>query len=114
MPNTEMDIAMSDEKTPETTEETTPNPDVIGQLTTEEQQTLQSMKIQSQEVLVKIGQIEVQKQRLMSRLDQMDEGASQIMSQISSRLEVPEGKNWIALQDGSIRLVDAPGAQSAS
>jgi len=93
------------------TEETqNENPDIIGKLSDEERDSLTQMRQHSQEVLIKIGQIRVQEMRLLARLDQMDAGAQEIMNKISSRLEVPEGQQWIALQDGSIRLVKSNAA----
>jgi len=86
-----------------TTENT--NPDTIGQLTDEEHQNLVSLRAQSQDILSKIGQMEVQKIRLLNRLDEMDTTVQSVLANITARLGLAEGQQWVALQDGSIRLV---------
>lgn len=96
------------------TEETqNENPDIIGKLSDEEHGALTQMRQHSQEVLIKIGQIRVQEMRLLARLDQMDASVQEIMNKISSRLEVPEGQQWIALQDGSIRLIKSDASEKS-
>lgn len=97
MPSQEMDTHMSNENTPD--------PNILGKLTDEERATITAMRQQSQEVLIKIGQIRVQEMRLLSRLDQMDAGAQDILDSVTKRLDLKEGERWEATQDGTIRRV---------
>ena len=90
------------------------DPNILGKLSDEEQQALMALRQQSGDVLTKIGQLEVQKQRLLTRLDSMDEDAQKVMNQISERLGLKEGQQWVALADGSVRLVPQPGESPAA
>lgn len=82
----------------------------LGKLTPEEQGSLMKIKQESAQYLAKIGEFEVMKARLLGKLDQMDKEGQTIMDSISKRLGLDAGQQWVAMQDGSIRLVEPPGA----
>jgi len=88
--------------------ETPEVPGSIGKLTPEEQQALVRIRQESQQLLAKIGEHEVLKMRLLARVDELDEQGQQHINTISKRIGITDGQQWVALQDGSIRLVNAP------
>jgi mannose-6-phosphate isomerase class I len=101
-----------------TTETTVPEPETkdpldLGKLTPEEQGSLMKIKGDSAQYLVKIGEFEVMKARLLGKLDQMDKEGQAIMDSISKRLGLDPGQQWVAMQDGAIRLVEPPGTSQA-
>ena len=85
----------------------------LGKLTPEEQGSLMKIKGDSAQYLVKIGEFEVMKARLLGKLDQMDKEGQAIMDSISRRLGLDPGQQWVAMQDGAIRLVEPPGTSQA-
>jgi hypothetical protein len=105
-----------DPTTPDTpTETVTQNvPGLLGRLTPEEAQSLMSIRQESQQLLQKVGEHEVLKARVMLRIDALDAKGQEIINSISQRVGVPDGQQWVALQDGTIRLVNnAPAQESA-
>jgi hypothetical protein len=90
------------------TEEAAKDPNDLGKLTPEEQGALLKIKGESAQYLAKIGEFEVMKARLLHKLNQMDGEGQAIMGAISARLGLTEGQQWVALQDGTLRLVDQP------
>jgi hypothetical protein len=114
------------ENTTETTPETAPpapegttaeasaptpeeDPNALGKLTPEEQAALMLIRQQSQQLLAKVGEHEVLKQRLLVQLDQLDEQGQAHIAGISKRIGVEDGRKWVALQDGTIRLINDSG-----
>jgi hypothetical protein len=94
----------------ENTENTeTKDPSELGKLTPEEQQTLTRLKQDTAQYLNKIGEFEVMKARLMNKLEAMEQEGQGVMEAISKRLGLEPGKQWVAMLDGTIRLVSPPG-----
>lgn len=85
-------------------------PGTIGKLTPEEQQALMQIRQESQQLLAKVGEHEVLKMRLLARIDELDQKGQDHINTISQRLGITDGQQWVALQDGTIRLVNAPGS----
>lgn len=83
-------------------------PGSIGKLTPEEQQALLQIRQESQQLLAKIGEHEVLKMRLLARIDELDGKGQDHINTISQRLGLGDGQQWVALQDGTIRLVNPP------
>jgi hypothetical protein len=86
---------------------TNENPNQIGQLTPDEQSHLLEIRQESQRHLAKIGEYEVLKKRLLDRVDTLDRQGQDAINAISKRLGVQDGQQWVALQDGTIQLVNA-------
>lgn len=105
---------MENETTENTTENTTAteekDPSVIGKLTPEEQTAMLRIRQESQQLLAKVGEHEVLKMRIMAKLEELDEQGQGYINGISKRLGVDDGRQWVALQDGTVRLVTPPGA----
>jgi hypothetical protein len=59
---------------------------------------------------MKIGEQEFLKRRVLDRLAELDAKQQDFINGISERLGITEGQQWVAVADGTIRLVDAPGA----
>lgn len=91
---------------PEAPEE---DPNSLGKLTPEEQAALMLIRQQTQQLLAKVGEHEVLKQRLLAKLDELDQQGQGHINGISKRIGVEDGRQWVALQDGTIRLVNNPG-----
>jgi hypothetical protein len=85
-------------------------PGVLGKLTPEEQQALMSIKQQSQQLLAKVGEHEVLKMRVLAKIDELDEQGQGHINAISKRFGLDSGTQWVALQDGTVRLVNPPQA----
>ena len=83
---------------------------VIGRLTPEEQQGMMQIKSESQQLLAKVGEYELMKLRVMARLEELDERGQSMIGAVTKRLGLEDGQQWIGMQDGSIRLVQPPGA----
>lgn len=103
------------EATPETpqAEAQAQIPGVLGKLTPEEQQALMAIKQQSQQLLAKVGEHEVLKMRVIAKLDELDEQGQGHINAISKRFGLEGGTQWVALQDGTVRLVNPPQAGQA-
>jgi hypothetical protein len=84
------------------------DPNIIGKLTPEEQAALMVIRQESQQLLAKIGEHEVLKSRLLSRVDDLDAKGQEHINGISKRLGIQDGQQWVAMQDGSIRVVTQP------
>lgn len=84
----------------------------LGKLTPEEQSAMLGIRQQSQQLLAKIGEYELLKQRLLNRLNELDEQGQQYINAVSQRLGIKDGQQWVALQDGTIRLVNNSGGTS--
>jgi len=85
-------------------------PGVLGKLTPEEQQALMAIKQQSQQLLAKVGEHEILKMRVLAKLDELDEQGQGHINAISKRFNLDSGQQWVALQDGTVRLVNPPQA----
>jgi len=96
-------------ETPSVPEEPPQDPSNLGKLTPEEQSALLNIRQQSQQLLAKIGEHELLKARLLSRLEDLDAQGQEHINGISKRLGIEEGQQWVALQDGTIRLVNSGG-----
>lgn len=83
-------------------------PGSIGKLTPEEQQALVKIRQETQQLLAKIGEHEVLKMRLLARVDDLDQQGQEHINTISQRIGITDGQQWVALQDGTIRLVNPP------
>jgi len=83
-------------------------PGVLGKLTPEEQKALMGIRQQSQQLLAKVGEHEVLKGRLLSKLDELDAQGQGHINAISQRFNLESGQQWVALQDGTVRLVNPP------
>lgn len=81
-------------------------PGVLGKLTPEEQQALMSIRQESQQLLAKVGEHEVLKMRILAKLDELDEKGQGHINAISQRFGLQDGQQWVALQDGTVRLVN--------
>jgi hypothetical protein len=88
-------------------------PGVLGKLTPEEQQALLLIRQESQQLLAKVGEHEVLKGRLLAKLDELDEKGQGHINAISKRFNLEDGQQWVALQDGTVRLVNPPQASQA-
>lgn len=85
-------------------------PGVLGKLTPEEQSALMQIRNQSNQLLAKVGEHEVLKMRVLAKIDELDAAGQQHINAISARFDLSEGQQWVALQDGTVRLVPAPNA----
>ena len=92
----------------EATEAAAPEvPGMIGKLTPEEQTALLQIRQQSQQLLAKVGEHEVLKMRVLAKLDELDAQGQEHINAISKRLGLEDGQTWVALQDGTIRMVNS-------
>jgi len=87
---------MSDEAK---TENTTPSVKILGDVTPEVSQTLNSLRQASNEVVFRIGRLEVEKQRLMNQLSEMEVRAASLMEQEGKRLGIEPQTTW-TINDG--------------
>jgi len=88
------------------------DPNHLGKLSPEEQQALLGIRQQSQQLLAKIGEHELLKSRLLARVEELDAQGQTTINGISKRLGVTEGQQWVALQDGTVRVVNNGGNAS--
>lgn len=106
---------------PEVTDETsssdvvsTGQTDFVGRLTPEEEARLREIRGESQQLLQKVGEHEVLKMRLLQRLDVLDGDGQELINAISRRIGVPPGQQWVALADGSIRVINNSAVREGS
>jgi hypothetical protein len=83
-----------------------PKTDVIGRLTPEEHQNLMSVREESQKLLQKLGEYEVLKARVLHRVEELDGVGQGYIDAISQRLNIAPGQQWIAVADGTVRVVN--------
>lgn len=83
-------------------------PGVLGKLTPEEQQALTAIRQESQQLLAKVGEHEVLKMRVLAKIDELDQQGQGHINAISKRFNLEQGQQWVALQDGTVRLVNPP------
>lgn len=86
-------------------DEGTPDPSVLGRLTPDEQNGMLRIRMESQQLLAKVGEHELLKLRIMARIEELDNQGQEIMASVTKRLGLPPGAPWSATQDGSIRLL---------
>lgn len=100
----------TNENTDNNQTETPEIPGMLGKLTPEEQGALVAIRQESQQLLAKVGEHEVLKTRILAKLDELDEKGQGLINQISQRFGLEAGQQWVALQDGTVRLVNPPAA----
>lgn len=104
---TELTTTESSEPIPTAVEPTVPSaPEVAGRLTPEEHGKLSEIRAESQKLLQKLGEYEVLKARVLRRVDELDAIGQGYIDEISQRLNIPAGQQWVALADGTVRLVN--------
>jgi len=88
-----------------------PQPEIpgnIGRMSPEEQGAITSLRQESARLLQQVGEHEVRKVRVLGQLDEIERKLQEIINGISRRLGVQDGQQWVALADGTIRLVSPP------
>lgn len=108
-PSTDAPPPEAPEPTTAEAEQPAEDPNALGKLSPEEQTALMMIRQQSQQLLAKVGEHEVLKQRLLARLDELDKQGQDHINGVSKRLGIEDGQQWVALQDGTIRLVNNNG-----
>ena len=84
------------------------DPNVIGKVTPEEQAALMTIRNEQQQRLLKLGEHDVVKSRLVAELKELEQKGQVYINEIAKRLGIQDGQQWVALGDGTIRLVPAP------
>ena len=93
--------------TPAPDAEATPeDPNVIGKVTPEEQAAMMAIRGEQQQLMMKIGEQEFLKTRILARLNELDQKQQEFVNGISQRLGIEDGQQWVAVADGTIRLVE--------
>lgn len=78
---------------------------VVGDVEPGVQQTLQSLQRAANDVVFKIGRIEVDKARMLAQLQDIETKAEQTMRAEARRLGIEEGATWTITQDGKAVLM---------
>gem|GEM_PF-4455726 len=78
---------------------------MIGKVTPEEQAAMMAIRGEQQQLMLKIGEQEFLKTRILARLDELERKQQEFVNGISQRLGIKEGQQWVAVADGTIRLV---------
>lgn len=106
------------ETTPETSAPTPteppPPPGMIGRLTPEEEQRLKAIREETHRLLQKIGEYELLKQRVLNRVNELDTEGQMHINSISQRLNIPNGQQWVARNDGMVLLISPQGEGTSS
>lgn len=89
-------------------------PGSVGRLTPEEHQTLMRIRDESRMLMQKIGEFEIQKARVMHRIEELDAQGQEVINSVSHRVGIADGQQWIALADGTIRLVSPQAAKEGA
>lgn len=84
------------------------NPAIIGKLTPEELTALTTCQQKNQQILAKIGEHYVLSQRLVRNYETISESAQHILDQVTQRLGLEKGQQWVATNDGTIVLTGEP------
>lgn len=94
---------------PEVTSENVTDPLVIGHLTEAENNALKILKRQTQQIQMKIGEIEINKARMLADVSDIEIQANRLLTDAKNRCEIEDGQPWSVDQNGVIRLI--PGGQ---
>lgn len=77
----------------------------VGKLTEREHQELLKIKGAISEKLRKIGEFQVLQNRLSNEIVDLEKSGQQIMTSITERLGLSSNNEWVALHDGTIRVL---------
>lgn len=84
------------------------NTENIGKLTDDEQKQLTETRQVAEDIKNKLFQLGYQQFRLYQYLSAQEEKTQAVIDAITQRLNLAPGQEWVALADGSIRLVNKP------
>jgi hypothetical protein len=87
-------------------------PQIAGDLTPEEKNVLEQMKQRAQQIVLRIGSMEVEKSRLLMGLDQQEMMIQQHLQVIGKRLNIPAGAGWQVIGDKALIINMPPGTEA--
>ena len=76
----------------------------LGNLTEEELNSFNQARLNANQILAQIGQLEVQKANLIGRLDLNEKNAQELLNQVKERLNLADDSKWRIQSDGKILL----------
>lgn len=103
---TSTEVVPAVEHAPTAPDATPEVPGVLGRLTPEEHQSLMAVREESQKLMQKIGEHEILKTRILRRLEELDGIGQNHIDAISQRLNIAPGQQWVAVADGTVRLIN--------
>jgi len=83
-------------------------PQIAGELTPQEQSTMNQMRNAAQQIVHRIGSMEVEKNRLMSNLFQQEQNIQMLLGEVGNRLGIPKGTGWQVAGDKAVITSPAP------
>lgn len=98
-------IPQMDTTPPPVAGETPPDPNIIGDLSKEELEVLNSLRQQGNTVTMRIGLAELQKTRLLYQIQEIEDKAQDVMTTAGKRLGIADGQPWQITQNGKARLL---------
>jgi len=80
-------------------------PEVLGDLTSEEMKQVLGLKRQADQIIHQLGVHRVQEHNLINQLQQTEQGTTMVLKVAGDRLGIPDGTKWSVTSEGKAMLV---------
>tara|TARA_B100001094_G_C17851723_1_gene633018 strand:+ start:151 stop:414 length:264 start_codon:yes stop_codon:yes gene_type:complete len=86
---------------------TNQNQKLVGNLTEDEIKHFNDARLVANQLMQKIGTLEVQKTRLIAELDVNESQAQELLSSVKNRLELTDDNTWRITSEGQIFTLES-------
>lgn len=83
------------------------NQKLVGNLTEDEIKVFNEARVIANQIMQRIGTLEVQKTRLIAELDSNEAQAQELLSSVKNRLELTDDNPWRITSDGQVFTLES-------
>jgi len=83
------------------------NQKLVGNLTEDEIKVFNEARVVANQIMQRIGTLEVQKTRLIAELDSNEAQAQELLSSVKTRLELTDDNPWRITSDGQVFTLES-------
>jgi len=83
------------------------NQKLVGNLTEDEIKVFNEARVVANQIMQRIGTLEVQKTRLIAELDSNEAQAQELLSSVKTRLELTDDNAWRITSDGQVFTLES-------
>lgn len=83
------------------------NQKLVGNLTEDEIKVFNEARVVANQIMQRIGTLEVQKTRLIAELDSNEAEAQELLSSVKTRLELTDDNPWRITSDGQVFTLES-------
>ena len=83
------------------------NQKLVGNLTEDEIKVFNEARVVANQIMQRIGTLEVQKTRLIAELDSNEAQAQELLSSVKTRLELTNDNPWRITSDGQVFTLES-------